>query len=80
MGMKENAYLFGWVITGYIRVLIVNIIILFQSLIIFEVFWYISNIIFKIEWDEEFHVSFLSLLWPYILFAFAVLIININRL
>ncbi|CAD8167077.1 unnamed protein product [Paramecium pentaurelia] len=65
MGMKDNAYLYGWVITGYIRIAI--------SLIIFEVCWYICNIVFNIDWDEEFHISFLSLLWPYVLFAFAAM-------
>ncbi|CAD8087917.1 unnamed protein product [Paramecium sonneborni] len=65
MGMNNNAYLIGWVITGYIRIGI--------SLLIFEVCWYVCNMIFKIDWDEEFHVSFLNMLWPYILFAFAAM-------
>lgn len=28
MGVKDNAYLYGWVITGYIRIAIVNIMVL----------------------------------------------------
>ncbi|CAD8212177.1 unnamed protein product [Paramecium octaurelia] len=65
MGMSEKAYTIGWILTGYIRVGI--------SVIIFEVCWLICNAIFSINWDEEFHVSFSDMLWPYILFAYAAM-------
>ncbi|CAD8075622.1 unnamed protein product [Paramecium sonneborni] len=65
MGMNDNSYLIGWIITGYIKIGI--------SLLVFELCWYISNMIFQIEWDEEFQVSFISMLLSYILFAFAAI-------
>ncbi|CAD8046598.1 unnamed protein product [Paramecium primaurelia] len=65
MGMNEKAYTIGWILTGYIRIGI--------SVIIFELCWLIFNAIFNINWDEEFHVSFSNMLWPYILFAYAAM-------
>ncbi|CAD8050496.1 unnamed protein product [Paramecium sonneborni] len=64
MGMNEKAYTIGWVLTGYIRIGI--------SVLIFEFSWLICNAIFDINWEKEFHVSFSNMLWPYILFAYAV--------
>ncbi|CAK72042.1 unnamed protein product (macronuclear) [Paramecium tetraurelia] len=63
MGMSEKSYLIGWVLTGYIRVII--------AVIIFELSWYLMFPIFGISWEEQFNESFISLTWPYFLFSIA---------
>ncbi|CAD8160982.1 unnamed protein product [Paramecium pentaurelia] len=63
MGMNEKSYLIGWVLTGYIRVII--------AVIIFELSLFLMFPIFGIKWDDQFNESFISLTWPYFLFSIA---------
>lgn len=73
MGITNTAYITGWLITAYIRIILVDIFYYnSKAFTVFEIAFFVFSILLKYDWNEFYNYDFLTMLIPFFIYGIAV--------